>query len=156
MQPPVAGLTAGFGDEETSVARGGVQLVAGRLGESLDAGADPVIVAGWISRVQGERIHAERELVAAQPSGKLTAEQVRALMDGLTHLASVLAGADPKLKAKLYDELGITVRYDRSTRIVAAQSRPQVACATVSVGGPIDPLSTPALFKGKVHLRAAA
>ena len=30
------------------------------------------------------------------------------------------AGADPKLKAKLYAELGITVRYDPSTRIVAA------------------------------------
>ena len=37
------------------------------------------------------------------------------------------AGADPKLKAKLYAELGITVRYDPSTRIVAAQSRPEIA-----------------------------
>ena len=117
--------------------RGTRRRAAGRwpARESLDAGADPVIVAGWISQVQGERIHAERDLVAAQPSGKLAAEQVRSLVDGLTHFASVLAGADPKLKAKLYEKLGITVRYDRSIRIVAAQSRPQVACATVSAGG---------------------
>jgi len=93
-------------------------------------------MAGWISQVQGERLRAEHDLSAAQPSGKLTAEQVRALVDGLKDTASVLADADPKLKAKLYDELGITVRYDPSTRIVAAQSLPQIACATVSVGGP--------------------
>lgn len=57
-------------------------------------------------------------------------------MDGLKDIPSVLADADPKLKAKLYEELGITVRYDPSTKIVAAQSRPRFACATVSVGGP--------------------
>ena len=41
--------------------------------KTLDAGADPVIVAGWISQVQGERLWAERDLSAAQPSGRLTA-----------------------------------------------------------------------------------
>ena len=65
-------------------------------------------------------------------------------MDGLKDIASVLADADPKLKAQLYDELGITVRYDPSTRVVLAQSRPQIACATVSVGGGTLTLSTPA------------
>ncbi len=84
-----------------------------RLGgyqKTLDAGADPVIVAGWISQVQGERLRAERDLAAAQPSARLSAAHVRELVDGLKDIASVLADADPKLKARLYDELGITVR----------------------------------------------
>ena len=66
---------------------------------------------------------------------KLTAKQVRALVDGLKDIPAVLADSDPKLKTQLYDELGITVRYDPSTRIVVVQSSPQIACATVSVGG---------------------
>lgn len=57
------------------------------------------------------------DLPRQQFSGGFTAEHVRALVDGLKNIASVLA-ADPKLKAKLYEELGITVRYDSSTRIV--------------------------------------
>ena len=56
-------------------------------------------------------------------------------MDSLKDIPTALADADPKLKAKLYEELGITGRYNPSTRIVAAQSRPQIACATVRVGG---------------------
>ena len=46
--------------------------------KTLDAGADPVIVAGWISQVQGERLRAERDLAPAQPSGRLTPKQARA------------------------------------------------------------------------------
>jgi hypothetical protein len=93
-------------------------------------------VAGWISQVQGERLRAEQGLRAAQPSGKLSAKQVRSLVEGLQDIASVLADAEPKLRAQLYEERGITVRYDPTTRMVAAESRPEVACATVSVGGP--------------------
>jgi hypothetical protein len=51
--------------------------------KTLDAGADPVIVAGWISQVQGERLRAERDLAAAQPSGRLTPKQARSLVEGL-------------------------------------------------------------------------
>jgi hypothetical protein len=41
--------------------------------------------------------------------------QAGALVDGLKDISSVLAHANPELKAQLYDELGITVRYDPST-----------------------------------------
>jgi hypothetical protein len=58
-----------------------------------------------------------------------------ALVDALKDIGAVLADADPKLQAQLYEELGITVRYDPPTRIVVAQAGQQIACATVSVGG---------------------
>jgi len=52
------------------------------------------------------------------------------------HIASVLATADPKLKAEVYAELGISVTFDPVTRMVAAESRPEGACRAHRVGGP--------------------
>jgi hypothetical protein len=103
--------------------------------QTLDAGADPVVVAGWMSEVQGERLKAEREIGVAQPAGQLTKKQIRALVASLKDIAAVLATADPKLKAEVYEELGITVKYDPTRRLVSVESRPPSACTTVSVGG---------------------
>ena len=71
------------------------------------------------------------------------------------YIASALAGADPKLKAKLYEKLGMTVRSDPSSRIVAAQSRPEIACATVSVGGGNGSLTPYPTLLGELDLDAA-
>ena len=84
-----------------------------------------MIVAGWISEVQGERLRAERELGLAQPQGQLTKKQIRALVSSLRDIALVLATAHPKLKAEAYAELGISVTFDPVTRIVSAESRPE-------------------------------
>jgi site-specific DNA recombinase len=107
----------------------------GKYRKAIDAGADPVVVAGWMAEVQGERLKAERELGLAQPQGKLTKKQIRALVSSLRDIAAVLATADPKLKAEAYAELGISVTFDPVTRIVAAESRPEGACTTECVGG---------------------
>jgi site-specific DNA recombinase len=108
----------------------------GKYRKALDAGADPVVVAGWMSEVQGERLKAEREIGLAQPSGgQLTRDQVRALVSSLKDIASVLATADPKLKAEAYAELGISVTFDPTTRMISAESRPAGACTTERVGG---------------------
>ena len=45
---------------------------------AMDAGADPVIVAGWMAEVQGERLKVEREIGLAQPAGQLTKAQSQA------------------------------------------------------------------------------
>jgi hypothetical protein len=67
------------------------------------------MVAGWMAEVQGDRLTAVREIELAQPSGQLTKKQVKALVMSLKNIASVLATADPKLEAKVYAELGISV-----------------------------------------------
>ena len=59
-----------------------------RYRQALDAGADPVVVAGWMSEVQGERLRAEREIVAGQPAGRVTVEQVRALVESISEMAN--------------------------------------------------------------------
>ena len=50
-----------------------------------------MVVAGWMSEVQGERLRAEQEIVAAQPAGRLTAEAVRSLVDSIGGVAGALA-----------------------------------------------------------------
>jgi hypothetical protein len=115
----------------------------GKYRKAIDAGADPVVVAGWMAEVQGERLKAEREIGLAQPSGQLTKSQVRALVSSLKDIVSVLADADPKLKAEAYAELGISVTFDPVTRMISAESRPAGACRTERVGG-----GTPTRFGG--------
>jgi hypothetical protein len=51
--------------------------------------------------VQGERLRAEQETAAAQPAGRLTAEQVRSLVESISDTASALADTDPKLKQQV-------------------------------------------------------
>jgi DNA invertase Pin-like site-specific DNA recombinase len=97
----------------------------GQYRKALDAGADAVEIARWISEVQAERLRAEQELTAAQPRPKVTDEQVRTLVRNLGDTAAVLADADPKLKSEVYAELGISVTYDHTTRTATA-------CAKVS------------------------
>jgi hypothetical protein len=97
--------------------------------------SDPVVVAGWMSEVQGERLEAEAELIISSPSGPLSADEVRRLVDSLGDMAQVLAEADGKDKANLYSELGISLTYDPELRKVTAQARLPIACATESVGG---------------------
>lgn len=81
-----------------------------------------------MSEVQAERLKAESALEAARPRAKLDEAQVRALVASLGDVARVLADADPALKSKLYEELGVSVTYDHVTRTASA-------CAKVSVGG---------------------
>jgi site-specific DNA recombinase len=101
---------------------------------ALDSGADAAVVAGWMAEVQGERLRAEQDLAQVQPSDQLTKEQIRALVLGLRDIVEVLATADPKLKAEVYAELGVSVAYDHERRVVSVAAGPPGPCATERVG----------------------
>ena len=47
---------------------------------ALDADGDPIVIAGWMAEVQGERLKAEREIALAQPAGQVTKKQIRELV----------------------------------------------------------------------------
>ena len=85
-----------------------------------------------MAEVKGARLAAERELSEENPAGQLTAEQIRRLVLGLRDIVAVLADADPKLKAQVYAELGITITFEPGSRIVVAEARP--ASTTERVG----------------------
>jgi site-specific DNA recombinase len=90
---------------------------------ALDAGADPVVVAGWMAEVQGERLAAKAVLDAhEQTSDALTVDQVRELVSETADVLAMLGNADPSTKAQIYADLGIQITYD-----------PRVSRATVAV-----------------------
>jgi site-specific DNA recombinase len=101
---------------------------------TLDKGGDPVVIAEWMSEVQGERLLAEAELATAEATGAPSAEVLRRTVEDLGDIAQVLAEADPKDKATVYAGLGVTVTYHPDQRLVVAEAQP-FACTTESVGG---------------------
>ena len=50
--------------------------------------------------------------------------QVRELVRQLGEISAILAGADPKLKAQVHEELGINVTYDPNQRVACFESHP--------------------------------
>lgn len=102
---------------------------------ALDSGADPVVVTGWMSEVQADRLTAEGELALCAPSGPRTADDVRELIENLGDVARVLPDADPADKAIVYADLGISVVYDPDRRTLRAEARPAGVCTTERVGG---------------------
>jgi hypothetical protein len=114
-----------------------------------------VVVTGWIAEVQGERLAAERTLAAAQPpGGVLSPTDLRALIEGLGDLVSVLERANPKERAKVYADLGVTLTYRPEEGLVDVRAVPVAACAYERVGGGITPIRTRVL-RGVIDLEAA-
>jgi len=102
---------------------------------ALDSGADPVVVAGWMAEVQGERLRADAELASHGASQPLTRADIRRLVLSLGDMAKVLANADPEDKMAVYAELGISIVYHPEQRLLVAEARPAGACTTACVGG---------------------
>jgi hypothetical protein len=83
-----------------------------RLGQYqavLDEGAHAEEVARWIAQVHRERANLQAQLGHTILGGKLTSSQVRALIDALRDIVTVLAEADPQDRADLYRELVVSL-----------------------------------------------
>ena len=85
-----------------------------RYQAALDAGADPQAVAEWTRQVKAERAAAlARD--ASQPGqpafGRLTEDDIRALITGLGDLRAVVRGAEPAVKAAIYEQMRLKVTY---------------------------------------------
>ena len=106
-----------------------------RLGQYqavLNEGADAKVVARWMAQVHRERANLQAQLGHTIPGGKLTSSQVRALVDALRDIVTVLAEADPEDKAELYGELGVNLTYHPEGR-VSVEMHPRGV--NVRVGG---------------------
>jgi hypothetical protein len=105
--------------------------------------------------VKGERAQAEAALAVERATAPRTADELRTLVQALHSVPLALETGDPAIRAAVYAELGMSVKYDPLQQRLIIKSRPAGACATERVGGGIDPISTPALLKGRVQLKAA-
>lgn len=79
---------------------------------ALDADADPAIVAGWMAEVQKERRALEIELGQLTPQESLSQEQVKNLVQTISDMLTVLRTADAEDKMRLYNALGLDLRFD--------------------------------------------
>ncbi|MEU1498740.1 hypothetical protein [Streptomyces sp. NPDC005732] len=99
-------------DSEVEEVRRALAAIERRLAKhraALDAGADPTVVAGWITEAQRERVLAAHRLTrrsthAAHP---LTGEELRDIVAELGNMKGWLLHADPSRKEELYRELGL-------------------------------------------------
>jgi hypothetical protein len=115
-----------------------------RYRAALEAGTDPLVVGQWIAEVTAARQAAEaslRQLDAAPEP--LSPEAIRRALEEVGGLATALDGADPVLRAQLYEELGIEGTYDPHARVVAI--RADLRRPMVRVGGASATIRLPEL-----------
>jgi site-specific DNA recombinase len=102
---------------------------------ALEAGADPAVVAGWIKEVEGDRLHAERELASiASTVQSLSEAEIRALVTSQRKLLRSLARATPEQRATIYAQtMGPRITYNPGEASVEVEASP--ACTNSRVGG---------------------
>jgi site-specific DNA recombinase len=90
---------------------------------ALEAGADPAVIARWMTETQARRAEVEARLRPAQRQA-MTADQIAARVAEIGDIPAALASARPDQKAQLYSELGLTMIYDPSAAAVRVTARP--------------------------------
>ena len=113
-----------------------------RYREALEVGTDPAVVGRWISEVQAERRTAEEALRRRRPAAALTEGDIRAMVESIADLMSVLEAAEPAKKAALYESLGLALTYEPSKRRVLVEADLS-GVRSVRVGGPRAPKCHP-------------
>ncbi|MFE0154170.1 recombinase family protein [Nonomuraea sp. NPDC059007] len=81
---------------------------------ALDAGADPVTVAGWMKDEQARKATLERRLnhLPVGRPRRFDREAMAATLRQMGDMVAVLGKADPVSKAKVYAELGLVLTFD--------------------------------------------
>jgi site-specific DNA recombinase len=89
---------------------------------ALEAGADPQLVAGWISEVQARRAEALSRSRPVEPQPRMTREEIQSMVAALGDVRAVLADADPREKGDVYRRLGLRLTYRPGDRTVRAET----------------------------------
>ena len=100
---------------------------------ALDAGSDPAVVGPWITETQARKLAAEARLRAQRGTrpaspGRMSKEEITAIVNAITSLITVLRDADPHDKAEIYSQLGLRLTYHPSPRTVSARAEPGRPC----------------------------
>lgn len=144
LDATAAALAAGNKIDETTILREEVakkrlkdadQKLA-QYRKAIESGADAKIVAGWMKEVTAQKALAELELESLPRPQHMTPAQVKRLVLSLKGIPKVLMKADPKIKAELYSQLGMTLTYHPERRVVTVEARPD-PCEYERVGAGI-------------------
>ncbi|WP_280719212.1 hypothetical protein [Kitasatospora sp. MAP5-34] len=90
---------------------------------ALEAGADPVLVAGWIAETQATRARAEAELRTARSARRAqpTRDDIASLVRANSDLVTVLTRTESVERADLYQKLGLVLTYDSGKQKVLVE-----------------------------------
>ncbi len=111
----------------------------------LDAGADPVLVAGWMTEATAERVAAQAQQRSHQtPAGptKLSRQQIRDLINSAGDLRKIIKQANTApAKSTLYRQLGVQLVYHPETNSVRAKAdlAPDAVGIRFVSGGGLEP-----------------
>lgn len=105
-----------------------------RYQAAIAAGVDPEALVEAINEAQAQRAAAQAELEGAPPPNALTDAEVYAMIDSLGDVGAALTGARPENLSRLYQELGLELRYEPHDRAVVATASPRVVSARVRGG----------------------
>ncbi|MFC6566516.1 hypothetical protein [Actinoplanes utahensis] len=97
-----------------------------RYRATLDAGGDPVVVAGWIAEVETERRAVQSlERARAQKSDtdrtyRMTSDELNAMIDEVGGVVTALREANPDDKLDVYRDSGLRLTFQPESRTVRA------------------------------------
>jgi len=117
---------------------------------ALDAGGDAAVVGQWITETQARKLAADARLRAQTgPSnttpGRMSKDEINAIVGAITDLMTVLRHADPADKAELYTRLGLRLTYNPGPRTVSARAEIGRTCTKGSCPRGDQP-HTPTLY----------
>lgn len=92
-----------------------------RYRAALEAGTDPTLVARWTADVQARRAEAMARSHHTRGRSRMSEDEIRAMIEALDGIRTVLADADPQDKAEVYRQLGIQLTYEPGKRLVKAE-----------------------------------
>jgi len=111
---------------------------------ALDAGADPVTVARWITETETERAgyQAIKRAVPRPAQASMSRDEIASVVRALADLLTVVRTARPADKAQIYTGLGLRLTYQPSQRLVRTEVHLSPAhWQFESVRGGIEPVS---------------
>src|SRR5205807_157492 len=104
-----------------------------RYREILESGSEAAVIGDWIAEVDQERRRLERQLGRKPTQRPFTSTEVKALVLRLKDIVAVLGRADPEVKRRVYEELGVRLTYHPDGRVHVEAGDPRVL--GVGVGG---------------------
>ncbi len=143
-QPDIA-PAPGAEDAERVIAECDTKLA--RYREALEAGTDPKLVAQWTAEVQAHRAEALSRSRQVTSQRRMTKDEIRAMLKPLGPIPDVLADAEPRDKAEVYQNLGLKLIYEPGKQLVRAEAQldpHKLGIWSVSEGG----LEPPRPIKG--------
>ena len=127
----VEAMAAAQGPDDASIARAAAasrtvadcDLKIGRLLKSIEDGLPVPLVTARVAQLQRERAAAEIELGEAVPRPELSPAQIRDLVANVRDTVRLLAGAEAGVKAAIYTDLGVTMRYEHNRGVVVVEAK---------------------------------